>query len=138
MINHLLVRFPVVSKASKMSDDEIDVRILRGEHVYDLWTANDVHEYRKPKPPGGFTHLARGHAFKSMNLDAPKTPPRYGMLYHAEYFAGIAFCVHKNKPNESPGITADNAGDLLIGQLIIAVKGREHNRLVDSGCLGAA
>src|SRR5712672_778069 len=98
------MRFPIVSKASKVSDDEIDVRIFRGEHIHDLWTANNVYEHRKAECPGGFTYLARGHGFKPMNLDPPETPVCYGMLYHTENFAGIAFCMNKSKPNESRGI----------------------------------
>src|SRR4051794_12911673 len=126
------MRFPVVSKASKVSDDEIDVRIFRGEHIHDLWTANNVHEHGKAECPGSLAYLARGHAFKAVDLHSPETPAGHGMLYHAENFAGIAFCVNKSKPNESRGITGHYVGDLAVGLGIIAVKGREHNRFVDS------
>src|SRR5215831_12053729 len=138
LIRYLLVRLPIVREAAKMGNDEVHIRIFRSKHVHHLRTADDIDQDRKSEGPRRFTYLARGHAFKPMNFDSLETPARYGVLNHAEDFARIAFCVDKDKSNESLGITSNDAGNLSVGLLIVAMKGREHNRLVYPRRAGAA
>src|SRR6266404_177502 len=137
LISYLLVRLPVVSKASKMRDNEVDVRIFGSEHVHHLWTANNVYEHWEAKCSGRFTCLASRHGFKAMNLNPPEAPACYRMPYHFENPAGITFCVDEGEANEAAWITSYDPRHLHVGLLVVAVQRRQHDRLVDSCCPGA-
>src|SRR5262249_37085187 len=133
LINHLLMCSKIVGKAAQARNDEVDVRILRREHIDHFRTPHYIGQNRKPEGLRRLAYFSSGHGVMAVKLDTAKAPAGHGMGHHLEDPPGIPAGVHEGEADKALGVTRYNAGNLGISSGVVAVKGCEDNGLLDSG-----
>ena len=58
LVHDLLLSAPVIAETPEMRNDEVDLRVLWGDHFNHEGLANHVHEDREPKRLRGFANLS--------------------------------------------------------------------------------
>src|ERR1700728_1581518 len=131
LVDHLLVRSPVVGIAAEMRDDEVDAWILGRKHVNHLGTADHVDKNGQAKGACSFTHFARGHGVEAVNLNAAKAPLAHRTLDHPEDASSIAGGVDEGKANQAARMFCDDASQFGIGFVVVTVEDRHNDGLRD-------
>src|SRR2546422_4830709 len=133
LVSDLLVSFPVVGEAAEVRQDEVHLRILWRQHVYDFSAADDIEKNGQTKQSGRVAYLAGREGFVAVHLDATETPVHHGVLHHPKNSSRVAFRMNESKSDQTIRMPFDQASYLSISLAVVAVKGRQHDRFVDSG-----
>ena len=124
LIDNLLLRPPIVQKASQMRNDEVDVAILGCEQFDNVGTARNVDEHRNAKRSDGLTHFARWQGIVAMHFESPKSVSRHRALHEAKDPSTVAGRVNGGETDQTIRISSADSRELGVRRCVVAMPRR--------------
>ena len=130
-IDGLLLRPPVVPEAAHVGDHEGHVRILRREHVEDVWLAGDVDQHGDAVGAGSLADLARRQGLGAVDLDPSEAVLPHRPRHQGADAAGVAPGVYEREADQALRMGGDDLRELGVGSPVIAVEAGEDDGAAD-------
>src|SRR6478752_4813021 len=73
LIDDLLLSSPIVREAAKVRNDEVNVRVLGREQLYQIGSPDDVHEHRNAELAHRVAYFPVRGSIIAMHLQPPQT-----------------------------------------------------------------
>jgi hypothetical protein len=116
LVHHLLLRAEIVGEAAQVRDDEVDIGILRRQHVHHVRLPGHVHQDGDAEGPRCLAHFARGHGLMPVHADPAEPALLDGALDHLADAAGVAAGVHHGEPDQPARIASHDLRQRSEGQ----------------------
>src|SRR5260370_22803569 len=123
----------IVCEPAQMGDNEVEVRILPGQHFYCCQASDYIDHKGELIAPGPFAHLAPWKCIEAMNLQSAKTVVFDRSTDHELDPPGITSRVDRCETDQLVGILTHNVCQAGVRGGIGAIKDRKEDRFIDTG-----
>src|SRR3989442_1571660 len=124
---------PIVFEPAQMGDNEVEVRILPGQHFYCCQASYYIDHKGELIAPGHFAHLAPWKCIEAMNLQSAKTVVFDRSTDHELDSPGITSRVDRCETDQLVGILTHNVCQADVRGGIVAIKDGKDDRFIDTG-----